>query len=60
MSDVVLNNKIREDGYVLAELLWDAESLIELSYLCRTFDSVIERKREQLEVIEAVRGRGVL
>ena len=60
MSDVVLNNKIREDGYVLAELLWDAESLIELSYLCRCFDSVIERKREQLEVIEAVRGRGVL
>ena len=62
-DDNGLDNKARVNGFKLAELLWDAESIVELSYLCRCFDSVVEKKWDQLEVIEKIsveNGKGVI
>lgn len=39
-------------GYELASLIWSCENLEDLGHLCRTMDSIVPRKYEQLNTLE--------
>lgn len=51
INKLIKNNKSGKAGYELAQLIWNCENLEELGHLCRTMDSIVPRKHEQLTTL---------
>lgn len=47
-----MNAKTTLIGFKIAELLWDAETLEDLTYLTTTCDDIIKIRKEHLETME--------
>jgi len=49
------NTKMGKAGYELASLIWSCENRVELGHLCRTMDSIVPRKYEQLVTLDKIK-----
>lgn len=47
--------KINRAGYELTALIWECETLKELYYLKNVFDSAIEKRADQLQILEFIK-----